>query len=199
MAEQKSRKIKVAFISIGLGIIGSFLWEIVLSPIIDFLINTVSSGFIWLFTHLRIAILDSYYQQIAQGNLQNAIFNFLLFLFSIYFFRDLPNIFIKRVLKENNFKASFKKMLPLVIPMSIIVACIFGTFNESYFYTLHITTKNNIEIVCPYISEQEYKELKSRFYAIKQKTDYESLKNDISKIAYENNLKLQKQLSKFPS
>lgn len=50
---------------------------------------------------------------------------------------------------------------------------------------------NNIEIVSPYISDLEYKQLKSDFYTMETYEDYSLLVNSLSEIAEDHSLKLK--------
>ena len=59
-------------------------------------------------------------------------------------------------------------------------------------HSIQDNTLKNIEIVSPYISDKEYKLLKSDFYLIETKADYLSLMQDLSNIAEHNNLTLKK-------
>ena len=61
-------------------------------------------------------------------------------------------------------------------------------------YILGLSTKAtvNIEIVSPYISDIEYKQLKSSFHLIKTQDDYEKLLDKIQDIADANEINLSK-------
>ena len=52
--------------------------------------------------------------------------------------------------------------------------------------------QNNIEIIAPYISELEYKELKSEWHSIENYSDYNALMNIIDEYGEDNELLLQK-------
>ncbi len=54
------------------------------------------------------------------------------------------------------------------------------------------STTNNIEIVSPYISEEEYKYLKSDFYSIQTREDFDMLHETLDNIAQKHNLISQK-------
>lgn len=83
---------------------------------------------------------------------------------------------------------------------NIIIAVIFFTnFSAFFMYSRQVFIRekiisaiNSIEIVSPYISDQEYKEFKSAFYLIQNKQDYESLLGDLNAIADINNITLPK-------
>ena len=49
----------------------------------------------------------------------------------------------------------------------------------------------NIEIIAPYISDEEYKTLKSDFYQMEDIGDYNSLQNELNYIAKKNSLNLK--------
>lgn len=51
---------------------------------------------------------------------------------------------------------------------------------------------NNIEIVAPYVSDIEYKTLKSNFHSIQNQGDFNRLANELSRIANEHSLSLKK-------
>ena len=70
------------------------------------------------------------------------------------------------------------------------LASMYSYGKESYINTISKTTLNNIEIVSPYISDYDYKLLKSRFYSIQSFYDFNSLTNDIERIAKKNGLKI---------
>lgn len=61
---------------------------------------------------------------------------------------------------------------------------------SSRFESVH-RTKNNIEIIRPYISEEEYQNFESQFLQIKTKNEYELVKKEIEKIVMDKNLSLQ--------
>ena len=52
-------------------------------------------------------------------------------------------------------------------------------------------TTNNIEIVSPYITDNEYKKLKSDFHSMKNSIDYKELTQNLESIAKENAIKLK--------
>jgi hypothetical protein len=54
-----------------------------------------------------------------------------------------------------------------------------------------IDTLNNIEIVSPYISDTEYKTLKSQFYSMDGEDDYIILAENLHSIADNNNISLR--------
>ena len=57
--------------------------------------------------------------------------------------------------------------------------------------SISANTRANIEIVAPYISDQEYKQLKSDFFTIKSKSDYDNLQKALNMISEEHQLDLK--------
>ena len=52
-------------------------------------------------------------------------------------------------------------------------------------------TMNNIEIVSPYISDQEYKLLNSKFHSMESSNDFKELYSQLEKYAVSANVKLK--------
>lgn len=67
----------------------------------------------------------------------------------------------------------------------------FIAMRQIYISGISSKTHANIEIVAPYISDQEYKEIKSNFYRIDSKDSYEQFNTRLSIIANENSLELK--------
>ena len=94
---------------------------------------------------------------------------------------------IKKIEKNNNFSYI----------LCITWFCLFAFFiTFTYGKNLYILNKitvmtNNIEIVSPYISDKEYKELKSDFHCIESLDDYNKLDDKLNTIAEKNSLKLK--------
>ena len=57
--------------------------------------------------------------------------------------------------------------------------------------SISTVTRTNIEIVSPYISDQEYKQLKSDFFLIKTKDDYDNLQKELEIISENNQVDLK--------
>lgn len=55
-----------------------------------------------------------------------------------------------------------------------------------------VSAVNGMEILAPYISDQQYKHLKSDFHLIQNKQDYDSLLRTLDNIAFNNNVELPK-------
>lgn len=70
---------------------------------------------------------------------------------------------------------------------------LFFLYSKDAFVINKVTSiTNNIEIVSPYITDEEYKQLKSDFHTMKSRDDYDSLTNSLSEIASYNSVELKK-------
>ncbi len=74
-----------------------------------------------------------------------------------------------------------------------LIFMLFFLYSRNVFITQKITViTNNIEIVSPYISDFEYKQLKSCFHSIQNGEDYEALNLTLKSIAESNSITLKK-------
>lgn len=74
----------------------------------------------------------------------------------------------------------------------LIFIMIFLYAQQSFVNTAITKALSNIEIVSPYISESEYRHLKSDFYSINNHEDYDLLINTLEEIADANSINLKK-------
>lgn len=81
----------------------------------------------------------------------------------------------------------------IVFMMFLLYSYIFFSYSRNLYINSKITSiTNNIEIVSPYISDIEYKRLKSQFHTMENSDDYDSLNFLLSEIAQKNSVKLKK-------
>ena len=91
-------------------------------------------------------------------------------------------------------KRLLKRSLRLLDFFLIIAGIfIFFIYSKNIFVINKVTTMtNNIEIVSPYISDVEYRQLKSEFHTIKSRGDYEDLAKSLKHIADSHSIDLKK-------
>lgn len=83
-------------------------------------------------------------------------------------------------------------ILRLTILLFFLLLLLSFTYGQSsYIRDKTIVLTNNIEIVSPYISDIEYKQLKSKFHSIETQSDYNALMKELETIASECSLKLK--------
>ena len=130
----------------------------------------------------------------------NEILYFLLF-FSFFTF----DFFISKHLRNSRKRISnvslsekdiklfrFHRIVLYGLFILTILLIEFTCLSDLYIYKQATTTYTNIEIVSPYISDQEYKALKSQFHLISNENDFDKLTLAIDNIAKRNSIELKK-------
>lgn len=74
----------------------------------------------------------------------------------------------------------------------LVAILVFVYMQYSFVHAKIISSTNNIEIVSPYVSDLEYRQLKSEFHLMRNSDDYEKLVEKLHNIATENDIKLKK-------
>lgn len=88
-------------------------------------------------------------------------------------------------------KKIFSYLLRIIFPAIILISLMFFYGKSSFIRNKTIILTNNIEIVSPYISDIEYKQMKSKFHSMETKNDYNSLIEELETIAKKYSLKLK--------
>lgn len=89
---------------------------------------------------------------------------------------------------EKLFFLNFTSIILLIFSF-LAITFIYGQSN--FIRNKTITMTNNMEIVSPYITDLEYKQLKSHFHSIETQSDYETLMEELETIADKYFLKLK--------
>lgn len=172
----KKNYINVVY-TIILSIVAAAIWEKLLSKTFDNLVTYVFSygnRFIqW--------ISDLAYSRIAEGVYVNVAY--YIFIVIVSCILGVFTIIIWN-LDYTNKDTSNKEKDIFNRKSKCIFRCVIGIFYISFLMFLLATnfindnitkTTNNIEIISPYISEEQYKLINSKFHTIKSKDDYENL------------------------
>ncbi len=94
---------------------------------------------------------------------------------------------------ENYKKDSTKKLSLLKICLVFSALFLLFIYGKQVFISSAIAkTTSNIEIISPYITDTEYKQLKSRYHSISSKSDFDSLTATLNEIATEHSIVLKK-------
>lgn len=72
-----------------------------------------------------------------------------------------------------------------------LTVILFAYSKEVYINSYIVSITNNIEIVSPYISDLEYKQLKSSFHAMQNRSDYDKINEMLLEISKKNCLTLK--------
>lgn len=174
------KKAKYIVVTILLGALGNAFWELFLRKL---LLNWTSPHFLKLFG-------DAIYSRVHYilEDLQYLSFSHLiiLFLFLIIMFPDNFETLVHSDMKEKG-----SRIFQLIIRVFLFLFLAYHFVVVSFAATIAENTIHNIEIVSPYITDMEYKQLRSEFYQIDSEPDYDNLMNKISIIAESNSLELR--------
>ena len=96
---------------------------------------------------------------------------------------------IKRLIPDRNKRERIYKMVKIGSVMLLFI--VFLTLTNYINHNV-VRISNNIDIVSPYISIDEYNELKSMFYSMKSRDEYDQLCAKLDIIARDNRLELQR-------
>lgn len=183
MKKQNKSWVKVFYGGLGtlvMAWIGQYLYDIIN---LETKFNNVFSSIGYLFTDYP------YINAVTSYNI--TVFERYGYLIASGIFGASITMFVKALKAYRN----KSKNVPSIITWAVItistVIVYFYCVPISTVYTAVYREKNNLEIVKPYISNQEYDLLISNLYQIESKKDYEKLVDDVKKIANENNLILQ--------
>lgn len=180
------KKAKYFWGTILLGALGSAFWEICLKKGLLLIINK-------LMPYLIQSRRDSFYSHVPSSLNLISFYYFLVFmnLFAV-FFLIMAQIYLLRftpkILRKQGLKFVVSSM-PLSFTVSFVIS--YTCFTGIQTSVVARNTTNNIEIVAPYITDDEYKQLRSDFFQIDSKADYDNLINKISAIAEKKHLQLK--------
>lgn len=196
----KNKKLKDSIIIVPM-IVTAF-WERLFSPGFDIFMNYLLSFGNNFITHISNLI----YTRIAKGvyiNISYYIFIILMSVIVVIFLFNTYNVYkcnIKKSCNENDEiieidnnkkdKNKFEKIislpkvkfgLSLFYSISIICFYLFFLLMTNFINNTITNITNSIEILSPYISDSEYKMLKSQFYTMESRNDYDIIISDLTK------------------
>lgn len=194
--------------SIAVGLLTSALWQAFFSPLfasIYVFISSLIDKFITTFS-------DSTYREISNGfNDSYAVYILIFILYAYFLVAFIPYSFhIAEKIKSISLFSSLQnkdesqkviekrhKLLNLLIAFSMLSSFLVSVYligNLIYITNCKTKSLTNMEIISPYISDLEYKQLKSSFYLIQNKDDYDAFTSTLDELGkkYSLNLKQQK-------
>lgn len=168
------------------GIIATAIWEKLLSPYFDIWINYILS----FGNRFIILISNVIYCRIAKGTYINIPYYIFMIIMCSFIGAGISQTYIAHISHRNSNGKNidknniFKKIINnskfdfyfniLLVSFCTIFYLVFLLMTN--FINNSITkVTNNIEIVSPYIEDNEYKMLKSKFYSMTSREDYEEL------------------------
>lgn len=186
----KKSSIKAGIYTLLIGILATAIWEKLLSPLCTYIYINLSS----LFEKFITTFSNNTYIEISKGYNDYAIIDSILAMLAMLGISLLVLIFFFRMTKDDIILKHLSKRTIKIIPLITILLTLFFLYragNIIFINKCKTTSLCNLEIVCPYVSDLEYKKLRSSFYSIQNKEDYEAFTNTIKKIGemYSLNLK----------
>lgn len=174
MKPEQNRKFSSLISALAIGIAGSFLWEFLLSPLSHKLMDIAISS------PARISsLIGNWYASRVASSYSEFLtieIRMLLLLFLVLLLR--PDI--KKHLQT----------MPYICKVVIILIFLVDFLGDVQISRTASCIEHNIEIVTPYVTEQEQQVLKSKLYSMQTIEDFDSLNKSINLIATQNDLHL---------
>ena len=191
----------------------SAIWEKILSPFFDF----VMDKFLLVSNKIFINFSNNIYQEISNGVTEKyspIIFSIMMGCLCTYtlvstseahhlYKNSAQKLVCKKspddnheAFEENEYsfvveRSKFFYCLTIFIAIIVHIFTFFFLTKNTYIYENSLKLTCNIEIVAPYISDFEYKQLKSSFYSMQSRSDYEALVTTLKAIGEEHELSLK--------
>lgn len=183
-----NKKIKAALASIFVGLIGSFLWEVIIRPSTSYLFDKFFS----FIGHFSNTFSDDLYKTISfgpQGNNISVMFiSVILLLFVIGTIDILTSILPNKDNEES--PRNLSALVWLCLGHFVFIG-MFLTGQHAFTESRAIKLNSNIEILSPYVTDTDYKMLKSKFRSIDSKDSYDLLNDELDILAKVHGLKLK--------
>lgn len=170
-----------------IGALGSGFWEKILSPFLTFAFGKIIN----LLSNLSSTYSDNLYTSIANSIFSNT--NSKLFAYQILgVILLIIFVFISNVLSER--KVDYMKALLhfAIFLAALLILFMYFSSRLSYIHKASTNSHINLEIIRPYIGEQKYLELRSSFFQIKTKKDFDIFEEKINNHSKDKNLNLLK-------
>ncbi len=195
-----------------LGVIGCGLWERVFSHIVDWVVEVTIIGMDYIMDYIICfykdsiySYKDSIYDNAAKGFHERSslmLYVLVLAICPILYLFPLGLIYAVKKSREKSKDSVYKivqfvlskKVYYSLIILIISIFIMFGISMSQILYTNNVITYSfrSIEILSPFLSNQEFKEIKAQYYSVKSAEDYYKFNSKLKKIAEENNIELPK-------
>lgn len=200
MKKPSKKTILSALSALFIGILGCALWEYIFSPLCKFVYIKISS----LIDKFSATFSNSTYIEISKGYYDSPVIDIVCFII-IIFFIYISSIFYLYLTRKSQHKLTSEEKFPyeylkrnffiriiiLISTQLVMIIWMYWIGNLMFINQCKSTSLCNLEIISPYISDLEYKELKSDFYSIQTKADYESFVNTINELGEKYSLNLK--------
>lgn len=177
------KKAKYIIVTILLGAFGSAFWEICLKRIFQLIIDRVIPFLLHYFN-------DSFYARVTRSLNAPSFEAFTFIMCSMMILISMPPSFLAKLFHSYQSEKR-NKILQNVTKLACLFIIAYNYFIVGIASITARDTLNNIEIVAPYITDTEYKQLRSDFFQMDSKSDFESIIRELASIAEEHNLQLK--------
>ena len=174
------KKVKTIIITIIVSAITSACWEWAFRPLFLFIYDRIIVHSLHLYS-------DSFYSSIPRSLTAPSFNTYFMLMMIIVVLITFPPEFLKLFFHEVP-KEKSAHTLKRIYQLVLMIVIFYSAFSKSTAYRIARDTLADIEIVAPYVSDMEYKTLKSDFYRIDSKADYLILAEQIEQIMADNNL-----------
>lgn len=186
------------------------------TPIIEKLLTNIYNEFVHKILSMRNAfslfVSSFFYSRISEGVYINISFYIFIIIITLILIKIIypyiPNRFpcgikkfekcgkksscgLSRRTKCLVFCAAKHRVVKSLLFAIIYIVFILFLLTTNFINKTITRTTNNIEIVSPYITDYEYKKLKSDFHSMKNSIDYKALTQNLDSIAKENTIELK--------
>ena len=176
------KKAKYIVVTILLGALGSAFWEVCLKRFALLFID-------WLIPYFLQCFNDSFYTRVSISLNATSFYSFSYIMAVLMLLITIPPKRFYNMLHSYQ-KEKRERILQSIFKFTYLLVIAYNYLIISLASTIARDTITNIEIVAPYITDMDYKQLRSEFFQMDSKSDYEDLVNKISTIAEFHNLQL---------
>lgn len=177
------KKLKTLISTILVGALSSAIYEFLLKDLFVQILSWISQ------ISLRFAN-DAFYAQLPNGldAISIQIYSFITCFFALMI--AVPPKFLKNLFHQYP-RNKYYALLHNAFRICCIIILFGNMMLDTSVYQTASDIIHKIEIVSPYITDIEYKSLKSKFYLIDSKQDYEYIVQHLEQLMIDNDLKIQ--------
>lgn len=177
------KKVKYIIVTIFLGALGSAFWETGLKKFFLLIINSIMP-------YLSQCFSDSFYTQVTRSLNAPASETYFFIIIILELLIIVPPSFLSKIFYSYSGNKK-DRIIQSVLKVACLFIVLYNFFTIEFSSNIARNTLSNIEIVAPYITDMEYKQLRSDFFQMDSKSDYENLVKKISSIVESNQLQIK--------
>ena len=165
-----------------LGALGSGLWSEFLSPLYDSFITASANGLNYIYS----GYLDSIYVRAAKGIGEFYPMKIATLFFSLSLFVVVFYILSKQFILLSDNRVKHISIILIIIAILLIAPQPWIQYSDN----ARTYALQSIEILRPYVGDEEYHKLRSNFFSMKNTNDFIDLYNSINNLSEKHELSL---------